>query len=142
MFHRAVRRAERKLDDNEQAQKRLQREQDGSEVKSVQLERLIEHGRSLIERRDSLESSATAPPTTTFAPPDHLVPAHRLEGQPSPLTAAMIDSPRLHRRRRKRRRAECSAPGPKIALTGGAPTDHRLIWAKLDQVHAKHPTWC
>lgn len=34
-FHRAVERIERKLDDNEQAQKRLQREQDGSEVKSV-----------------------------------------------------------------------------------------------------------
>ena len=55
MFHRAVERADRKLDDNEQAQKRLQREQDGSEVKSVQLERLIDLGQSLIERRDSLE---------------------------------------------------------------------------------------
>ena len=54
-FHRAVERADRKLDDNEQAQKRLQREQDGSEVKSVQLERLIDLGQSLIERRDSLE---------------------------------------------------------------------------------------
>lgn len=55
MFHRAVERADRKLDDNEQEQKRLQREQDGSEVKSVQLERLIDLGQSLIERRDSLE---------------------------------------------------------------------------------------
>ena len=48
MFHRAVDRVERKLDDNEQGQKRLQREQDGSEVKSVQLESLIEVGQSLI----------------------------------------------------------------------------------------------
>ena len=54
-FHRAVERIEKKLDDNEQAQKRLQREQDGSEVKSVQLETLIGVGQSLIERRDSLE---------------------------------------------------------------------------------------
>jgi hypothetical protein len=45
-FHRAVERIERKLDDNEQAQKRLQREQDGSEVKSVQLERLIDIGQT------------------------------------------------------------------------------------------------
>ena len=51
-FHRAVERIERKLDDNEQAQKRLQREQDGSEVKSVQLETLIGLGQNLIERRD------------------------------------------------------------------------------------------
>ena len=54
-FHRAVERIEKKLDDNEQAQKHLQCEQDGSEVKSVQLETLIGVGQSLIERRDSLE---------------------------------------------------------------------------------------
>jgi YspA, cpYpsA-related SLOG family len=30
--------------------------------------------------------------------------------------------------------------GPKIAFTGGLDcNDHRLIWDKLDQVHAKHP---
>ena len=29
--------------------------------------------------------------------------------------------------------------GPKIAFSGGDTTDHRTIWAKLDQVHAKHP---
>ena len=41
VFHRAVQRVERHLDANEQAQRQSQREQDGSEVKSVQLERLI-----------------------------------------------------------------------------------------------------
>ena len=30
--------------------------------------------------------------------------------------------------------------GPKIALTGGLDfNDHRLIWDRLDKVHAKHP---
>ncbi len=29
--------------------------------------------------------------------------------------------------------------GPKIAFSGGEAGDHKLIWAKLDQVHAKHP---
>ena len=37
VFHRAAERINRELDDNEQAQKRSQREQDGSEVKSVEL---------------------------------------------------------------------------------------------------------
>src|SRR5262249_51418289 len=41
VFHRAVERIERELDGNEQAQRRSQREQNGSEVKSVELERLI-----------------------------------------------------------------------------------------------------
>ena len=44
LFHRAVDRIERELDDNEQAQKRSQREQDGSEVRSVELERLTAEG--------------------------------------------------------------------------------------------------
>ena len=37
LFHRAVDRIERELDDNEQAQHRSQREQNGSEVRSVEL---------------------------------------------------------------------------------------------------------
>src|SRR3546814_9347378 len=52
VFHRAGERIERELDDNERAQKRLQREQDGSEVKSVELERKIAEGITMIERRD------------------------------------------------------------------------------------------
>ena len=42
-----------------------------------------------------------------------------------------------------KRRAENEAllpAGPKVALTGGTDfNDHRLIWAKLDQVQAKYP---
>jgi len=55
LFHRAATRIERDLDGNEQVQKRLQREQDGSEVKSVELARLTAEGQSLIERRNALE---------------------------------------------------------------------------------------
>src|SRR6266849_1023057 len=43
------------LDTNEQAQRRGQAEQDGSEVKSVELERLIAQGIGLIERRNAFE---------------------------------------------------------------------------------------
>src|SRR6266849_3237487 len=55
LFHRAADRIERELDDNEQAQKRSQREQDGSEIRSVELERLTAQGLTLIERRNSME---------------------------------------------------------------------------------------
>ena len=30
-------------------------------------------------------------------------------------------------------------PGPKVAFSGGDTTDHRTIWDRLDQIHAKHP---
>ena len=55
LFHRAVDRIERELDDNEQAQQRSQREQNGSEVRSVELERLVAEGLTLIERRNAIE---------------------------------------------------------------------------------------
>ncbi|HTV45447.1 MAG TPA: hypothetical protein VMF05_09030, partial [Stellaceae bacterium] len=55
LFHRKTGRIEVELDRNEQAQRRSQAEQDGSEVKSVELERLIDEGKSLIERRNAFE---------------------------------------------------------------------------------------
>ena len=55
LFHRKLDRIERELDSNEQAQRRGQAEQDGSEVKSVELERLINQSLSLIERRNAFE---------------------------------------------------------------------------------------
>ncbi|HUD30209.1 MAG TPA: hypothetical protein VMQ93_15170, partial [Novosphingobium sp.] len=55
LFHRAAERMGRELDDNEQAQRRGQREQDGSEVKAVELERLTAEGQTMIERRNAFE---------------------------------------------------------------------------------------
>ncbi len=55
LFHRAADRVERELDTNEQAQRRSQHEQDGSEIRSVELERLLAEGLTLIERRNALE---------------------------------------------------------------------------------------
>jgi hypothetical protein len=55
LFHRAADRIERELDSNEQAQKRSQKEQDGSEIRSVELEPLLAEGTTLIERRNAFE---------------------------------------------------------------------------------------
>jgi len=56
------------------------------------------------------------------------------------LTAAMIDS-RDFLAAKRRAESEVMLPaGPKVAFTGGLDfNDHRLIWARLDQIHAKHP---
>src|SRR5947208_6072444 len=55
LFHRAADRVQRALDDNEGGQKRSQKEQDGSEIRSVELERLLAEGLTLIERRNAME---------------------------------------------------------------------------------------
>lgn len=141
MFHRAADRLERKLDDNEQAQKRGQREQDGSEIKAVELEQLIETGQGLIERRDSLEvfrdSAAELYLRATGSP---WSPRTGSQVNRWALTSAMIDSRDFIAERKRADREVLLPTGPKIAVSGGADyNDHKLIWAKLDQVRAKHP---
>ena len=139
-FHRAVERIERKLDDNEQAQKRLQREQDGSEVKSVQLETLIGIGQNLIERRDSMETFRdTAADLFLRSTGKPWSPRSGSRVNHRQMTSAMIDSRDFLAAKRRVDNEVLLPAGPKIAFSGGDTTDHRLIWDRLDQVHAKHP---
>ncbi|MGA9488041.1 MAG: DUF2493 domain-containing protein [Methylocella sp.] len=141
LFHRAATRIERELDDNEQAQRRSQKEQDGSEIRSVELERLTAEGLTLIERRNSMEffrdqaaDQFERHTHSAWRPRAGSMVNHRA------LTSALIDSRDFLA---AKRRAECEVllpAGPKIAVTGGLEfNDHRLIWDRLDKVHAKHP---
>jgi hypothetical protein len=141
LFHRATTRVERELDSNEQEQRRGQREQDGSEIRSVELERLIAQGLTLIERRNVMEyfrdqavehfAKHTGFP---WQPRTGSKVSHRT------MTAAMIDSRDFIAAKRRAETEVMLPPGPKIAFTGGHDfNDHRLIWDRLDQVRAKHP---
>jgi SLOG family YspA-like protein len=141
LFHRAVGRIERELDDNEQAQRKSQKEQDGSEIRSVELERLIVQGLTLIERRNAMEffrdqavEQFERHTGSAWRPRSGSLVNHRT------LTAAMIDS-RDFIAARRRADAEVLLPaGSKIAFTGGLDyNDHRAIWDTLDKVRAKHP---
>ncbi|TIO07763.1 DUF2493 domain-containing protein [Mesorhizobium sp.] len=141
VFHRATGRIEHELDDNEQGQRRSQREQDGSEVKSVELERLTAEGQTLIERRNVFELMRDHAADlyehhvgTSWRPRSGSMVSHRN------LTAAMIDSRDFLHAKKRAETQVLLPPGPKIAFTGGLDfNDHSLIWNKLDQVHAKHP---
>ena len=120
LFHRRIERIERSLDANECEQRRSQREQDGSEIRSVELERLIAQGLTLIERRNSFEFMRDAAV--------HLYEVHtgaawrpRCGSLVSrrTLTAAMIDS-RDFLQARRRAETELLLPkGAKIAFAGG-----------------------
>jgi len=140
LFHRATDRVQRELDANEVAQKRSQKEQDGSEIRSVELERLIAEGLTLIERRNSMElfrdlaaDQFERHTGSSWRPRTGSMVNHRA------LTAAMIDS-RDFIAAKRRVEAEVLMPaGPKIAFTGGLEfNDHQAIWDRLDKVHAKH----
>jgi hypothetical protein len=141
LFHRAAERVERDLDDNESAQKRSQKEQDGSEIRSVELERLLAEGLTLVERRDSMELFRDHAADlferhtgSSWRPRAGSMVNHRT------LTAAMIDSRDFIAAKRRAETEVLLPAGPKIAFTGGLDfNDHRAIWDRLDQVHAKHP---
>jgi hypothetical protein len=141
LFHRAIDRVQRSLDDNEAAQLRSQREQDGSEIRSVELERLIAEGLTLIERRDSMElfrDEAAAQyerrTGSIWRPRAGSRVSHRA------LTAAMIDSRDFLAAKRRAETDVLLPAGPKIAFTGGLDfNDHRAIWDRLDKVRVKHP---
>ncbi|MBB4193000.1 hypothetical protein GGE45_001586 [Rhizobium aethiopicum] len=140
LFHRAGERIQRELQRNEDGQRDGQRGQDGSEVKSVELERLVAEGVTLLERRNAFEymrdfsadifeaqtGSAWRPRTGSKV--NH-----------ANMTAAMIDSRDFLSARRRAETEVLIPAGTKIAFSGGMEyNDHELIWAKLDQVHAKH----
>jgi hypothetical protein len=141
VFHRAVDRIERELDDNEQAQRRSQEQQDGSEVRSVELERLTSQGLTLIERRHAMEffrdqaaDQFERHTGSAWRPRSGSMVNHRT------LTAAMIDSRDFIAAKRRVDNEVLLPAGPKIAFTGGLDfNDHRAIWDRLDKVHAKHP---
>ncbi|KRR06431.1 hypothetical protein CQ12_16505 [Bradyrhizobium jicamae] len=141
LFHRATYRVERELDDNEQAQRKSQCEQDGSEVRSVELERLTAEGISLVERRNCLElfrdlaiEQFEIHIRSPWRPRSGSLVNHQS------LTAAMIDSRDFLAAKRRAETEPLLPAGPKIALTGGLDfNDYRLIWDRLDKVHAKHP---
>ncbi|MDR9764170.1 DUF2493 domain-containing protein [Rhizobium redzepovicii] len=141
LFHRAGERIQRELDRNEEAQRTGQREQDGSEVKSVELERHAAEGITLLERRNAFEfmrdSAADlfeAQTGSSWRPRTGSKVSH------ANMTASMIDS-RDFLSARRRAETEVLIPvGTKIAFSGGMDyNDHERIWAKLDQAYAKHP---
>jgi hypothetical protein len=140
LFHRAAARIDRHLDANETAQRQSQRNQDGSELRSVELERLIAEGLTLIERRNAMEAFREVAADlferhtgSLWQPYSGSHVNHRT------LTAALIDSRDYLAARRRAEMEPLMPVGAKIAFTGGIDfNEHTLIWAALDKAHARH----
>ena len=141
IFHRKADRVQRELDVNEDEQRRAQREQDGSEVASVELERLIAEGISLVERRNAFElwrdqaaELYEVQTGSTWRPHVGSQVNHRN------MTAALIDSRDFLAAKRRAETEVLLPAGPRIAFAGGINcNDTDRIWATLDKVRAKHP---
>ncbi len=139
-FHRKVDRIQKDLDQNEDAQQRSQREQDGSEVKSVELEDFITEGQTLLEQRASFELMRDYGGELFEAKTGSLWrPLSGSKINHKTMTAAMIDS-RDYIKAKQRAETRAYIPeGTLIAFTGGVDyQDYQKIWDVLDQTKAKH----
>jgi hypothetical protein len=140
LFHRQTERMGRLLDDNEIAQRNSHAHQDGSEVRSVELERLTALGLSLIERRNAFEffrdsaANLFAVETgSTWRPRTGSIVNHRA------LTSAMIDSRDFINARKVAETTVLVPAGHRIGFAGGTDyNDHVRIWDILDKTRAKH----
>jgi len=140
LFHRQTERISRLLDDNEVAQRNVQAQQDGSEVRSVELERLTAQGLSLVERRNAFEyfrdTSANLFAVETgssWRPRSGSLVNHRA------LTSAMIDSRDFINARKVAETTVLVPAGHRIGFAGGTDyNDHGRIWDILDKTRAKH----
>lgn len=140
LFHRAAGRIQRELDRNEDDQRKSQQEQDGSEVRSVELERLIAEGTTMIERRETMEffrehaaDLFEAHVGSVWHPRTGSKVNHRN------LTAAVIDSRDFLAAKRRAEIEPLMPAGVKVAFAGGLDcNDYQAIWDVLDKVHAKH----
>lgn len=140
LFHRRISLLDRALDDNEQSQRRAQQEQDGSEIKSVELERLIAQGAALIDRRNMFEALRDiAASQYEIHVGSSWIPRAGSMTTRKTLTASVIDSRDYIAAKRKADIEPLLPAGPRVAFTGGADfNDQKRIWAALDQAHARH----
>ena len=138
--HRAAERVGRFLDDNEVAQRDSQQDQDGTEVKSVELERLLAKGQVLLDRRDGLEAFRdSAAHSFSRITGEAWTPRHGSKVNHRAMTASVIDSRDFIAAKRRAETQVLLPTGARIAFTGGTDcNDHQAIWAALDRVRAKH----
>lgn len=141
LFQRAGERIQRELQGNEDAQRAGQSEQDGSEVKSVELERLIAEGITLVERRNAFEFMRDCAADLFEAQTGSAWrPRTGSKVNHANMTAAMIDSRDFLSARRRAETEVLIPAGTKIAFGGGTDyNDHQAIWDALDRARTKFP---
>lgn len=140
VFQRRMISLERHIDDNDGELRDMLRTQDGSEVKSVELEQLQAKAEVLSDRlsayeimRDHAARNFAAQTGSVWMPRT----GSRISNRG--LTASVIDS-RTYLTAKRRQETETLCPaGTRIAFSGGDYEDSAVIWKALDATQAKYP---
>ncbi|WP_375207681.1 DUF2493 domain-containing protein [Hyphococcus sp.] len=141
LFHRRIGRLERDLAETETACRSLIADQDGSEARSVELERASARARALAEHvsefeamRDRLADEFAMLTGSLWKPR-----SGSRKRRPG-LTAAVIDAKDFMAARRQRALDAMAPKGPLIGFSGGADwTDADAVFRVLDKLRGRHP---
>lgn len=142
VFHRRVQRLDLALDRNELAQRESMASQNGSEVRSSELEDLTAEGQTLVEQRNAFEyirdvaAEQYAAQTGSFWKPATGSSVNR-----KTVTASMLDARDFLSARNTADTLVHAPSGPLVAFASGTDyQDYDKIYMALDKAHAKHPT--
>jgi hypothetical protein len=140
LLHRQVEKLERTSYEQTCAIKQALAEQDGSEVKDLELQEATERQHRTTELIRALEllreASAGAYAAETG---NEWTPRGGSRTGPY-VSAAVIDAREAMKAKRERAAAKLNPEGPRILVTGDVKlTDADLVFRTLDRVHAKHP---
>lgn len=140
VFHRRLVQVKRRLDDNDGELREMLTAQDGSEVKSVELERLQARAAKLWDHtnvyeamRDEAARHFATHTGTTWLPRN----GSRISNRA--LTASVIDSKSYLMAKRHKETETLCPEGTRIAFSGGDYQDHAAICSALDSAHKKYP---
>ena len=140
-LHAQMQRLDRTIDKLTPEMRELERAQDGTEIKSLELETLTQRAQNLGDRRDAFETLRDlAADGYQVETGETWRPRHgshsSLNGA---LTSAAIDARDFVRARKNRETRAHLPDGTLIAIAGGKQVaDVDLIWRTLDQVRAKY----
>jgi hypothetical protein len=135
VFHRRAQALEHLLDASMLQQKALIKQQDGSEIHSVELEAAMEEARSIEARLQVMEAMREAGAERfSVLTGSAWLPKSGSRGAGKAVTASVIDSREMINARNLQKTVRLIPAGKRIALAPGRSSDHARIWAVLDKV--------
>lgn len=140
LFHRRLMQTKKRLDDIDVSLRELLATQDGSEVRSVELERVQEmsaklwdHANVYENMRDEAVQHFAAKTGSAWVPRTGSRVSNRA------LTASVIDCKSYLMAKRRKETETLCPEGTRVAFSGGDFEDHVAIWATLDASRDKYP---
>lgn len=140
IFHRRMTSVRKRVDDLDIELKEQLKNQDGSEIKGVELERIQDRSAKLWEQHSTYELMRDiASQHFAVETGSAWLPRTGSKISNRNLTASVIDG-KSYLMAKRRKESETLCPeGTRIAFGGGDYNDHKTIWGVLDATLAKYP---